>query len=453
MRRSAVLLWAILMLALPLLAQEATEQPPTEDAELTEPEIPSDIPDPMPMVDEGSYEIINILLTGHTTGNNSANPGLTDSLMIVSINKTTGSVSVVSIPRDLWVYMPEQGMVKINQVYFFAERAEKGSGFDALKATIQYNLGVIIDYYARVNYDSFPELINAVGGIDISVDCAIQDWRLIDPNLDQTNPDNWEMYTLPVGRHTLRGSMALWYVRSRRTSSDIDRGRRQQDVLRALYRKIRAEGLLENFPALWEQLNKIVVTDIDLPTALNLLPVALETDTADIQYFTFRLTQEVNNGYSADEGRFILEPNREAIAELMQQVVLPPTASQASRQLPTVAVVNASGINGLASVAADRLELDGFRTIIVDEPANRRAYNYVIDYTGLDKSNPIDVIKDVLSIADSEVEIAPDPQRQYDYKVYIGSEYPTFSCTRPVDPPRAIVIEESTPEPGAATGG
>ncbi len=453
MRCCIGLLCVLLWLSLPVFAQEATEAPPTEDTEPTEPEVISDIPEAMPLVDEGGYDIINILLTGHTTGNNSSNPGLTDSLMIVSLNKNTGSVSVVSIPRDLWVYMPDTGMVKVNQVYFFAEREEAGSGFAALKATIQHNLGVIIDYYARVNFDSFPELINSVGGIDISVDCAIQDWRLKEPDLDVSNPDNWEMYTLNVGRHNLRGSMALWYVRSRRTSSDIDRGRRQQDVLRALYRKIRAEGLLENFPVLWEQLNQIVVTDINLPTALGLLPVALETDTADIQYFTFRLTQEINNGFSDDEGRFILEPNREAIATLMQQVVLPPTASQTSRQLPTVAVVNASGIDGLAMVAADRLELEGFRAIVVDDPGNRRAYNYVVDYTGLDKSNPIEAIKDVLSIADSEVEVTPDPQRQYDYMVYIGSEYPTFSCTRSVEPPREIVVDEPTPEPDAAAGG
>lgn len=453
MRCFAALLCALVWLALPALAQEATEAPPTEDTQPTEPQITGDIPEAMPLVDEGGYDIINILLTGHTTGNNSSNPGLTDSLMIVSVNKTIGSVAVVSIPRDLWVYMPDTGMVKINQVYFFAEREEAGSGFAALKATIQYNLGVVVDYYARVNFDSFSALINSVGGIEISVDCAIQDWRLKEPDLDVSNPDNWEMYTLPVGRHTLRGSMALWYVRSRRTSNDIDRGRRQQDVLRALYRKIRAQGLLENFPVLWEQLNQIVVTDITLPTALHLLPVALNTDTADIQYFTFRLTQEVNNGFSDDEGRFILEPNREAIAVLMQQVVLPPTASQSRRQLPTVAVVNASGIDGLAMVTADRLELEGFRAIILDEPGSRRAYNYVIDYTGLDKSNPIESIKDVLSIADSEVEVMPDPQRQYDYMVYIGSEYPTFSCTRPVEPPREIVVEEATPEPGAAAGG
>jgi hypothetical protein len=125
------------------------------------------------------------------------------------------------------------------------------------------------------------------------------------------------------------------------------------------------------------------------------------------------------------------------MANLMQQVILPPTTSQTKRVLPTVAVINASGVNGLDRVAADRLELEGFRTIIVDEKTERRSMNMVVDYTGLDKSNPVDRIINVLSIQDSDVVVEADPARQYDYRVYVGREYPRFSCTRAVQPPKA----------------
>jgi hypothetical protein len=297
-----------------------------------------------------------------------------------------------------------------------------------------------------VNFDTFAALIDVVDGIDISVDCAIQDWILKPGATNRQDPNSWEMYTLNAGRHTMNGFTALWYVRSRRTSSDIDRGRRQQDVLRAWYRKIRAEGLLENFPALWEQVNQLVETDVTLPDALNLLPMALATDTADVVYYTLELNTHIKNGYSEDEGRFILIPQREALITLMQQVVLPPTASSLRREIPTVAVINATGgRSGMEYVAADRLELEGFRTVVVDEGAPRQGANTIIDYTGLEKSNPIEAIIDVLRIDTSNVTVEADPQREYDYRVFIGSEYRNFSCTRPVEPPKIL----PTPTPGA----
>jgi LCP family protein required for cell wall assembly len=448
--RFAVLL-LIGLLVLPLWAQEATEEPPTNrpptEQEVEDP-VQGDIPEPMPLVDEGGYNIYNILLVGASTNTNSSNPGLTDAIMVVSLNKDTGSVSVVSLPRDLWVYAPDFGMVKINQVYFFAERKEAGSGVALLKEMMKYNLGLEIDYYARVNFDSFPSLIDSFGGVEITVDCAIQDWQLKQPGIDQTIETNWVMVTLPAGRHTLNGFTALWYVRSRRTSSDIDRGRRQQDMLRALYRKIRAEGLLENFPALWEQLNQLVVTDITLPDALNLLPIAINTDTSGVQYYTMRLNEEIKEGLSQDEGRFILIMNREEVAKLMQNVVLPPTSSQIARTIPTVAVVNASGARGMGYVAADRLELEGFRPIVLEEEVPRQTPTSVIDYTGLDKDNPIDSIVSVMRIDDGSISVEADTQRDYDYRVVVGSDYRFRSCTRPVQAP--IDIPDPTPE--APTG-
>ncbi len=410
---------------------------PTEEVPI-DPVAVSDAPPAVTPIDEGGYDISNILLMGATTNKFSSNPGLTDSLLIISINRTTQNVSVVSLPRDLWVYAPGFGMVKINQTYFFAERKEKGSGVQLLKDTVLYNLGLQIDFYAKVNFDTFGELINSVGGVDVSVDCTIQDWKLKDAATDRSDPDSWEMYTLSVGEHTLRGDLALWYVRSRRTSSDLDRGRRQQDVLRALYRKIRTNGLLENFPALWQQVTAMVETDIMLPDALNLLPVAVNTDTGDVQYYTMHLNEEVTNGYSQNEGRFILELQPKAIARLMQDVVTPPTTSQVNGVRPTVAVINASGIRGLDHVAADRLELEGFHTVIVQEDTERRSMNKVIDYTGLDKSNPVGRIVDVLSVQDSDLIVQPDPVREYDYRVYVGREYPRFACTRPVQAPKPV---------------
>ncbi|MEO0599428.1 MAG: LCP family protein, partial [Chloroflexota bacterium] len=146
--------------------------------------IPFGTPDAMPLVDEGDFDIRHILLMGSAVGEYSGHVGLTDTIMLVSINADMGHVAVLSIPRDFYVHVPEMGNYKINQVYWSAERAETGSGIETLYETVLYNFGVEIDYHAIVNFDSFPALINSVGGIWITVDCAIRDWRLIEPDRD-----------------------------------------------------------------------------------------------------------------------------------------------------------------------------------------------------------------------------------------------------------------------------
>lgn len=427
--RRFLLLSLLLILAFPVIAQDDSAVP---------------IPDAMPLVDEAGQTITNILLIGAATEYSDNNPGLTDTLMIVSVNQDTGHIAMVSIPRDLYVYIPDIGMRKINQTYFLAERQEAGTGIDTLYATLEYNLGIQMDYYVRVDFDSFPAVVDSVGGLDITVDCAIQDWRLIEPDLDKTVEENWEMFTLWSGLHHMDGDTALWYVRSRRTSSDLDRNRRQQDVLRALWRRIRSEGLLENFPQLWEQFNNLVETDIELPNAIQFLPLAVDLDPSALEYYTFRINREVTQGYTQDgEGRFILTPIREEMIDLMQQVVAPTTSSRLNRDIPTIAIYNGSNVIGLDYVAAHRLESEGFRVIITGEPASPRNYNLIVDHTGISRNNPVGDIQRVLSVTDEGVQVDADPERTYDYELYIGASYQYFSCTYPVEQP---VREDETEE-------
>ncbi len=396
------------------------------------------IPLPVALVNEEEYDILNVLLLGTATSKFES-PGLTDSILIASLNLDLGTASLVHIPRDLYVYIPDYGMSKINVAYFHGElRDENRTGVELLKETILHNLGIEIDYYARVNFNGFGDIIDSVGGITITADCALQDWRLKSPELDPQVEDNWELFTLWGGRHHMDGDTALWYVRSRRTSSDLDRGRRQEDVLRALWRKIRSEGLIEQLPELWGQLDGVVDTDMELSDVVGLAPYALTIDTGGIDYFTFRINQEVRRDYTEGDGQEVLAMNPEAVAILMQQVVLPPTASQLGINRPTVAVVNASGMPAMAYVAADRLELEGFRTIVLDEPTTPRDYNHIIDYTGADKGNPIGEIQRALRVTDEGISVDPQANREYDYKVFIGGLYPTFSCTRGILPPKPL---------------
>lgn len=397
------------------------------------------IPEAMPLVDEGAYDIVNILLIG-VANENISRPGLADSIMILSVNRDLGFASIVSLPRDLWVYVDGHGMNKINTAHFYGESDPDPdiTGASLLKDTIRYNLGVEIDYYARVNFIGLKDIVDLLGGVSLTVDCSLQDWKIIDFYGDKQDEDNWELFTLEAGYRKLDGETALWYARSRRTSSDLDRGRRQQDLLRGIWRTFQRQGMLQDLPALYDLFSEIVDTDMTPDVLLSFAPLALTIGTGDIEYYTMRIHHEIENAFSKGEGRAILEMNRDAVMTMMQNLVLPPTANQIAAGHPTVALVSAAYNEDMVYVAAQRLELEGFKTFVLDEPTNLRDWNHIIDYTGDDKGNPVGAIQKVLRITDEGLTVEPDANRAYDYKVYIGGNYGMYMCTRNVMPPKPV---------------
>lgn len=389
------------------------------------------IPEPMPLVDEQDYDIVNFLLLGSDT-TNPQNSGRTDVILIVSVNRTAGTVAFLSLPRDLYVYIPGWQSYRINTAYGHGELEAEGHGIQLLKDTILYNLGIQIDYYARVDFNGFKNIIDSMGGVELTVDCAIEDWRLREPDLDPTVEDNWEMFTLPVGVHMMDSDLALWYVRSRRTSSDFDRGRRQQDMMRAIWRHVREMGLLNQLPDIWQQVTEMVETDITLPDMVSLVPLALNIDTSHIVSYTFHPNIEVKP-WRSPEGSSVLVPIPEAIMDLEHKMVVPPTESQLVREGATVNIVNASGIRGLDRVAADRLAWEGFVPIISEEPAPYRDYTTIYDHTGRSKGSSLGTLKTILRVSDEAIVREPDANRDYDFQVVIGGSY--YSCTHGVLPP------------------
>lgn len=383
---------------------------------------------PMPVVDTAGSDIFNFLLLGSDT-TNPQNSGRTDVIMVVSVNRTQGTAAFLSIPRDLYVYVADVGMQRINTVYAQGEMMREGGGPALLIETILYNLGLPIDRYARVDFNDFKQIIDAVGGVDISVDCTIQDWRLIEPDLDPTIEENWAKFTLPIGVHHMDGELALWYARSRRTSSDFDRSQRQQEIMRALWRHLRGIGLLDQLPDIWPQLLEIVDTDISLADMVGLIPFAATLDPSRVASFTFHLNEEVVSWTAPDRAQVLL-PQRDAIIRLMNHFVTPPTRLQIDADLPTVRIVNASGSPDLAIVAADRLRWEGLFVEIASDVAQRRQTVTIYDYTGQRKGSDLGDLKSTLRVSDENIVVSPDANRQYDYEVILGSSY--YACTRDV---------------------
>ncbi len=415
MTRLKLIFLLLLLFSLPVMAQSENEI----------------IPEPMPPVDEQGYDIVNYLLLGSDTSN-PQNSGRTDVMMIVAVNRTTGTVALVSLPRDLYVYIPGWEMYRLNSAYGYGEQQREGGGIELLKETIRYNLGLDIDYYARVDFNGFKGIVDALGGVELSVDCAIEDWRLREPALDPTVEENWEKFTIPVGVHRMDGDLALWYVRSRRTSSDFDRGRRQQDMMRALWRHIRDIGLLEQLPDIWGQVTEMVRTDVTLQDMLGLIPLAVNLDTSRIVSYTFRPEIDVKT-WMTPEGASVQVPVREEMMALGQKIVQPPTESQLVREHASIEIVNASGMASLGRVAADRLAVEGFVPVISDAAVPSQTYSAIYDYTGRTKGSSLGVLQSILRVSDESLFREPDANRTYDFRVVIGSSY--YACTHSVLPP------------------
>ncbi len=396
---------------------EGTYTPPAEP-----PALP--IPEPVPMIDVDNSAIENILVLGSDSTDDYYRR--TDVMILVSINRAAGTVAMWHIPRATWVYIPNYTMDLINTVYARGFMDDyPGGGFGRLKDTFRYNFGIELDHYARVNFTGFMKLIEEMGGLDVSVDCALRDWRLKDPEFDPALEESWEMYTLGVGRQHLSPYMALWYVRSRHSSDDLDRGRRQMDALRAIWQQARRNGLLTQVADLWPQVSAVVDTDLTLDDMLSLVPLASTLDPAHVARYSGTIGVHYIDVYTPGDGREVLIPDRTQLMPMLQDFLTPPTGNRLGRARVTVDIADASWYAaGYALVAADRLAWEGFTPRPLDQIADIQRQDTVIyDYTGQTKGSPLPDLQRVLRVEDAQVVRVPDPNRAVDFRVEVGMDY------------------------------
>jgi LCP family protein required for cell wall assembly len=219
----------------------------------------------------GTKERINFLLLGKAIP---GYPGsdLTDTIILTSINPTTYQSSMLSIPRDLYVRIPDtKRYTKINAVYVYGLKlGGHQRGIELLKQAVAEVTGQRIDYYAIVNFSAFEQAINALGGVNVEVADDIYDNRYPGPNY------SYQTFAIGKGPHHLDGATALKYVRVRHTAGgDFGRARRQQQVIEAAKNKFfEKKGLRESLSFFNEILKIIqanVKTDVELADYFPLL--------------------------------------------------------------------------------------------------------------------------------------------------------------------------------------
>ena len=412
-------------------ASATARQFATLDASLPTPA--TAIPTPVPPFAKPP-EVTNILLLG----NDVAWPqgGRTDSLIVVSINSQTKTASMLSLPRDLYVYIPGWKMDRINLALPHGHGSGYPGGGGALvKDTILYNFGIPIDYYARVGFEGFKQIVDTLGGVEIAVSCQLRDWRLISPELDPNVEENWEQFTLEPGVYEMDGDLALWYARSRRTSNDFERGRRQQQVLRAIFNNGLDRELLPRIPQLWDTYRETVETDLTLPVILQLAALAPDVRENGIQnlylsYGAVRPWREPSTGSAMQ-----LLQWAEA-APVLGQLMQPPVLNRAGREPIVVAVVS-EGNNIMWRLAADNLAWHGFVPVRASGDGTTPNHTQVTYYGDNFKGSFDWLLAWVMDVDRAEIGLAPagtgDPPSNY--RVVLGYDYDP--CRPELEAPRS----------------
>lgn len=246
---------------------------------------------------------INILLLGMRGENVPGGGTLADTIMVVSIKPETNQVSFLSIPRDLYVDNPNLGAKsKINAVYSYGQQDGKNNGIGGMKEVVGKVVGQEIHYAIVLNFKGFVDLIDKLGGIEVSLDKPFEEAmqfneeRVCDSYVFTKPTGNFEYkyhtrkdgskyvaatyklctnpnvecggdFKLPAGEQTLSGEKALCYARSRVTSSDFDRARRQQVIIEKIIQKATSVGVLTDFEkmnGMAEILGDNLKTDLEL---------------------------------------------------------------------------------------------------------------------------------------------------------------------------------------------
>lgn len=195
-------------------------------------------------------------------------PVRTDSLMLVSIDPSRKALGVLSIPRDLWVRIPEQeDHDRINRAYFLGEGRATGYGPRLLQQTVSWNLGMRVHNYVLIDFQAVIDIVDHLGGIEITIDYTIDDERFPDMNY------GYDPFYLPAGTHILDGWDTLRFARTRHGNNDVRRAERQQMALYAIRDRALSLNVLQligQAPALLATLGEHVQTGLDLEQIVQL---------------------------------------------------------------------------------------------------------------------------------------------------------------------------------------
>jgi LCP family protein required for cell wall assembly len=219
-------------------------------------------------------------------------------MILTTIRPLDAYVGMLSIPRDLWVQLPDGQHNRINTAHFFAESLDPGSGQEAAKEVVQLNFGIDVHYYVRFQFEQLISFVNALGGILIDLEEPIAGY--------------------PPGEHLLNGEQALAFVRDRMGTDDFFRMSHAQLFIQALVKQIMQPRIWMQAPGAIIELMSSLDTDIPiwLWPRLGISILRVGFDGLDLRV----ISREMVSGFLTENGAQVLTPDWSRINPVLMEM-------------------------------------------------------------------------------------------------------------------------------------
>lgn len=351
-----------------------------------------------------SDDRVNILLLG-IGGAGHDGPLLTDTMIVASIKPSTGQVSMLSIPRDLAVFIPGgYGIRKINSANAWGKEMNYQGGGEQLSVDIASKvIGQPIQYFARMDFAGFKDIVDSVGGITVNVEHTFADYQYPTENY------GYQTIKFTAGSQQMGGDTALKYVRSRHGNngegSDFARSRRQQLVLEALKAKLLSAGTFVNAGKIGSVISSLGShsrTNMEIWELLRVAKLVQNVNSSSI--INRVIDSSLPNGFLKDasgiDGAYLLLPKDgsfRAVQTLAKDIFFQQSFVDEGAH---IVIRDESGHAGTAQTVSAALESLGFPTPTIDHTATgvTDSISGIIDYSNGAKPNSMKGLQDYLGV-------------------------------------------------------
>jgi polyisoprenyl-teichoic acid--peptidoglycan teichoic acid transferase len=358
-------------------------------------------------------ERINILLLGIDKRDDEPIAGTrSDTMILASIDPVSKSATLVSLPRDMWVNIPgctysqgcSGGQQRINV-------AHAVGGPELARQTVTADFGVPIQYYARVDFRGFEQLVDTVGGVVVDVDQPVKDDEY------PTDDYGYQRIYFGPGPQLMDGRTALEYARSRHGTSDFARAGRQQKVIVNLRSRALQLNMLSRAPELVGIIQNSLSTDLSPVQMLSLGKLVSQIDRSKI--FDLVIDSNYVTPFKGSDGADLLNPNipliRRAISDAQRTAAHPELQAK-------IEVLNGSGTVGLGQKAADYLTAQGFNVVRI-AAAERSDYRSSLVQVLTEDKGTAQALATTLQVPTTAITAIPTPNAAADIRIVLGQDF------------------------------
>jgi len=362
-------------------------------------------------------EPVNILLIGVDRRDGDTNT-LNDVNILVHLDPQRRFASMLSIPRDTRVYIPDYGYAKINAAYNVGQNNHslEGGGPVWVKRTVQQFLGVPVHYYAQVNFRGFEHIVDFIGGVTVDVPKPLVD------NEYPTEDYGYTRVYIPAGPQHMDGATALKYARSRHADSDIYRNQRQQQVLLAMRDSLLQRDVfyyIENLDAVLNQFAETFETDVPREKIIALAQLAPKIERESISSYALGLGCIYEISGTTD-----LEPDMGCVAEMVRDMEMDPALRSLRQEGAQIEVQNGTlTCAGCASSLGENLRSRGFTVLTYGNAENAGYYTHTLILDTGDHPFTREQLATLLNVAPENVRQELVPPSQADIVIILGNDF------------------------------